>query len=402
MVADATGKFLTRNLNTLNLSPWAIGSNDINYGGSIGIGTTDAVSEALDIGAGTIRVRNLATSTTENTLLVADGNGRFKTREASTLNLSPWTANSNELAYDGNIGLGLEEAATETLDIGTGTIRIRDLSTTTTEDQLLVVDASGNFMKRNTSTLNLSPWTEGMSVLMYNGYVGLGLGGDVPSQSLDASGTARLRGLASNTLTDEILVADASGVVHKRNFDTFSPWTLDADNSYYSNERIGIGGANPDGDISTSILATVPIGLNVNNTNISSDAYGIRSEVYDDDVKAIGVVNRITGDDVFRVFGNGIVEAKEVLVSLDIWNDHVFYPTYDLMPLEKVESFVNENHHLPEVPSEKEVLENGVNVGEMEALLLKKVEELTLYIIEQNKQLKVQAEKIEALEEKLK
>ncbi|MDR2980380.1 MAG: hypothetical protein LBV02_08090 [Bacteroidales bacterium] len=55
------------------------------------------------------------------------------------------------------------------------------------------------------------------------------------------------------------------------------------------------------------------------------------------------------------------------------------------MPLQEVERFMKANRHLPEIPSEQEILENGLDVAEMNALLLKKVEELTLYIIELEK-----------------
>jgi hypothetical protein len=75
------------------------------------------------------------------------------------------------------------------------------------------------------------------------------------------------------------------------------------------------------------------------------------------------------------------------MVSLNHWNDYVFHDDYKLMPLSELESFVNANKHLPEIPSEKEVIENGINIGEMNALLLKKIEELTLYVIELKKQL---------------
>lgn len=65
------------------------------------------------------------------------------------------------------------------------------------------------------------------------------------------------------------------------------------------------------------------------------------------------------------------------------WADKVFEKDYALMPLQEVSSFVNENKHLPNVPSAKEVVEQGVSVNEMVSKLLEKVEELTLYTIQQ-------------------
>lgn len=84
---------------------------------------------------------------------------------------------------------------------------------------------------------------------------------------------------------------------------------------------------------------------------------------------------------------NGTVRAKEVIVTLEGWCDHVFLPDYKLTGLYELESYVNEYHHLPGVPTENDVLEDGAHLGEMNAILLQKVEELTLYVIELQKQI---------------
>ena len=86
---------------------------------------------------------------------------------------------------------------------------------------------------------------------------------------------------------------------------------------------------------------------------------------------------------------NGLVCAKEIRVLLSgapCWPDFVFGNDYHLLPLRDVEQFIAENQHLPNVPSAAEVETNGVNVGEMNAILLQKVEELTLYLIQLQKQ----------------
>jgi hypothetical protein len=83
----------------------------------------------------------------------------------------------------------------------------------------------------------------------------------------------------------------------------------------------------------------------------------------------------------------GTIHAQEVLVDLNVPGpDYVFEPTYDLPSLNEVEKFINENKHLPEVPSARQMEEEGLNLKEMNLLLLKKVEELTLYIIELKKE----------------
>lgn len=88
---------------------------------------------------------------------------------------------------------------------------------------------------------------------------------------------------------------------------------------------------------------------------------------------------------------NGNIKCKQVEVSLSGWSDFVFESDYPLMSISEVEAFINQNKHLPGVPSANEVLSNGANLGEMDAILLKKIEELTLYVIDlkkENEQLK--------------
>jgi hypothetical protein len=85
----------------------------------------------------------------------------------------------------------------------------------------------------------------------------------------------------------------------------------------------------------------------------------------------------------------GLLCVKEVRVTLtgtQCWPDHVFAKDYKLPTLNEVEQFITENQHLPNVPSAAEVTENGIELGEMNAILLQKVEELTLYIIALQKQ----------------
>ncbi len=89
----------------------------------------------------------------------------------------------------------------------------------------------------------------------------------------------------------------------------------------------------------------------------------------------------------------GTIWAREIKVDLN-GADFVFEKDYQLMPLNELEQFVKEQKHLPEIASAKEMEENGTDLGNLNSKLLQKVEELTLYVIEQNK-------KIQALEEKI-
>lgn len=81
------------------------------------------------------------------------------------------------------------------------------------------------------------------------------------------------------------------------------------------------------------------------------------------------------------------VFVKAIVKLKNDWADYVFKPNYDLMPLHELQQFILKNQHLPEVPTEAEVNETGIDLGANQTLLLKKVEELTLYIINQNQRL---------------
>jgi hypothetical protein len=141
--------------------------------------------------------------------------------------------------------------------------------------------------------------------------------------------------------------------------------------------------------------------LNGNTILATSDQGNLLGKV------GIGVVNP---DEALTV--KGVIHTKEVRVDLNsplAGPDYVFEPTYNLAPLTEIESFIKEHKHLPEVPSAQQMYEEGLNLKEMNLLLLKKVEELTLHVIEQNKKLEAQTsineeqgKKIESLESKLK
>lgn len=92
---------------------------------------------------------------------------------------------------------------------------------------------------------------------------------------------------------------------------------------------------------------------------------------------------------------NGDIIATAVTVKLNAnWPDYVFKPQYKLNPLSEVKDYIDKNGHLPEVPSATAIEKDGVNLGEMNKLLIKKVEELTLYLLSQN-------QRIEKLEKQL-
>lgn len=107
----------------------------------------------------------------------------------------------------------------------------------------------------------------------------------------------------------------------------------------------------------------------------------------------IGIENPICKLDV-----NGTIRSKEVKIEATGWADFVFDKNYKLPTLSEVENHINKKGTLPDIPSEKEVIKNGISVGEMQAKLLQKIEELTLYVIDLKKENEMQNELIKELQ----
>jgi len=107
-------------------------------------------------------------------------------------------------------------------------------------------------------------------------------------------------------------------------------------------------------------------------------------------------IGTTTPDSKLTVAGN--IHTQEVKVTVDAGADFVFNEDYNLPSLEKIEQFIKANKHLPEIASEKEMKDNGLLLAEMNIKLLQKIEELTLYTIEQQKQINALLDKVEELQ----
>jgi len=97
----------------------------------------------------------------------------------------------------------------------------------------------------------------------------------------------------------------------------------------------------------------------------------------------------------------GNLRATKMVVNAQWWPDFVFQSNYNLMPLSDVAKFINTKHHLPGMPSQDNVMSSGQDVGELQKLQQQKIEELTLYTIQQDEQLKAQEARLKELEDKL-
>lgn len=141
-------------------------------------------------------------------------------------------------------------------------------------------------------------------------------------------------------------------------------------------------------DVQLLVKSSNQVGLCIDQDYTSNWGYGLKIVADQNSTKAIGIFNPTLNADVFRVMEDGKLWATEVNVYHEgDFPDYVFDADYDLMDLSEVEQFIAANGHLPNIPTAEEVAQDGINVGELQSKQMEKIEELTLYLIEMNKQL---------------
>ncbi len=189
-----------------------------------------------------------------------------------------------------------------------------------------------------------------------------------------------LIGLGTNTPNEKLQVM---GNIRLDNYSIKS-----AGNSRIDFGNTGIGNEND--DIGIYIHSDGEFDMNRNNKRMINVSNHFNLAL-DEDVK-VGIG---TTTPTHKLSVNGIVRAKGVRCDVNTdWPDYVFAPDYDLRNLEEVKNFINLNGHLPNIPSATEVSKNGIELGKMNASLLEKIEELTLYTIDQQEEIVTQNDKL--------
>ncbi|MFK7748552.1 MAG: hypothetical protein AB8B65_09185 [Kordia sp.] len=144
---------------------------------------------------------------------------------------------------------------------------------------------------------------------------------------------------------------------------------------------------------STNIGTTSDNGLYVRTRSSSESAYGVSVRARKDAQNAIQVVSTNGNDVNFTVKPTGEVYARKYVTTLNPFPDYVFENDYELLSFDELRSYIAQNKHLPNVPSAKVVAANGADLGEMNRVMVEKVEELTLYILQLEARLKKLEEK---------
>ncbi len=259
----------------------------------------------------------------------------------------------------GNITLSsLAGSSTKVLTIGTN----GQLSST---EFSALGDNLGNHIATQNINLNGKKIVNGTSgtggiFVSTGGMVRIGTGTSAPTNALEVNGTIvstnlKVSGLAATT--PKVLTVGAGGQVSSADYSAL------ADNmgNHTATQNINLNGKKI-----------------VNGTSTNGLFVGTNGNVR---------IGAGTGNPSKALEVNGVVRSKEVLVEATGWADFVFEKDYKLMSLAEVEQFVKQHGHLPEIPSANEVEENGISLGEMNALLLQKIEEMTLHLIEMEKRL---------------
>lgn len=148
---------------------------------------------------------------------------------------------------------------------------------------------------------------------------------------------------------------------------------------------------------SMPVIPVIPTGATVWSMDANYNANTLAQSV------SIGTGITIPAGNPYNLYVSRGILAEKIRVAVNgssFWADYVFDKSYKLPSLRNVERFINENKHLPNVPSAQEVSEKGIDFAEIQATMLRKVEELTLYVIKQEKEIRTLKNEVKRLKQK--
>ena len=359
-------------------------TNGLLVQGNIGVGTTNPKNK-LEITQGTdgksgLRFTNLTSNssldnnTSTDKFLTVNANGDVVLQKTTTSALSG-TLTTNNNTITSNVNGSISNASI--INSVTNTINSNNQLVTTINGVTSIpitfptlIDTDAQSLSLTGNTLSIS---NGNSVLLPS-YT------DTDSQSLSLTGNT-LSISNGNSVTIPIPVFAGGNVTITGNGTTTTPYTLNAiDTSIYANN----------GSINQATTTSGNRVVNMNSRNIwfNTATSSTNGKIY---IGSTATYPSSTGD--YKLFVEGGILTEKVKVALRStanWADYVFADDYKLMQLSDVEKFISKNNHLPGIKSASELAENGLDVAEMQAKQMEKIEELTLYAIEQDKKIKEQ------------
>lgn len=232
---------------------------------------------------------------------------------------------------------------------------------------------SSGFIGRVKNDLKLQTYNDStrLTILQANGNVGIGT--ETPQEKLHIAGAIR-----GNGTNGALQIRTAKGTT-----------TIGAMSDYYSNFEtdrpmffFNHGLMVADGKICS--FGGYNLSFSTNNTE--------RMTILSKGNVGIGTIAP-----KYKLDVNGTLRANEILVNIGNGADFVFEDDYQLRPLQEVKSFIHENGHLPEIQSAVDMQENGVNMNQLQIQLLQKIEELTLYLIQQEQTIQQLQEQLNSL-----
>jgi len=257
-----------------------------------------------------------------------------------------------------------------------------------------------------TCSAQFTAGTPGNTVLTHNGD-NVGIGTSTPTAPLSVIGPGSN---GDGVLNVQSSTPNASGTLIRDGF--YAYVSQDNSGSFYQSWGMRLNGTDnlwyriysatakylPYMQISTS--GTIAFGGSA--SNATTDANPTLNAAMTIDAATGSVAIGTSGAQGYRLAVNGGVIGTSVTVKLfSDWPDYVFRPSYRLPPLGELEAYVKANRHLPDVPGAAEVEKNGLNLGEINKVLVKRVEELTLYVIEKDKQLQGQQQTLRQVQQQL-